>query len=132
MIVIVYVALVSSAAGGNVAKPIRVEFWHTGDDALSEKLAYQVEQAFDRSPDFTLSSERRPDTLVVRIPTNVDWNKVGKRTQVLYTVEFSSVYNQNISVQKGSCWEDKLAECAGRIVKDAKVAARKLHQDHPH
>jgi uncharacterized protein (DUF1697 family) len=121
------VAVVALARGGASTKPIPVEFWHTGDDGLSQKLAYQVERAFERSTDFTLRDERRPETLVVRIPTNVDWNKVGKRTQVLYTVEFSSADNQTIGVRKGSCWEDQLAKCTAQILRDAKIAAHKLH-----
>jgi hypothetical protein len=127
-ITIVYLAVVALAAGGTSAKPIPVEFWHTGDDGLSQKLAYQVERAFGRSPDFTMRGERRPETLVVRIPTNVDWNKVGKRTQVLYTVEFSSADNQEIGVHKGSCWENAMSKCAAQIVKEAKIAAGKIHQ----
>jgi hypothetical protein len=126
---IIAVSLVVTArvAVATSAKPIPVEFWHTGDDGLSQKLAYQVERAFERSPDFTLSSERGPDTLVVRIPTNVEWNKVGNRTQVLYSVEFGSADNKTISTSTGSCWDDRVAKCAAQIVKAARIAARKIH-----
>lgn len=123
-----FLAVVALAAGG-ATKPIPVEFWHTGDDGLSQKLSYEVEQTLKQSPDFTMSSERRPDTLVVRIPTNVDWNKVGQRTKVLYTVEFSSRDNRKFGGYKGSCWEDQMSKCAAQIVKKAKIAARKIHRD---
>jgi hypothetical protein len=114
-------------AAGSTAKPIPVEFWHTGDDGLSQKLAYEVERTLERSADFTMRNERSPDTLVVRIPTNVDWSKEGQRTKVLYTVEFSSGDNRKISDYKGSCWEDNMPRCAAQIVKEAKIAARKIH-----
>jgi len=72
-----------------------VEFWHTGDDGLSQKLADEVERAFERSPDFILSTGRKPGALIVAIPTNVDWKKIRERTQVLYQVEFGFADNKN-------------------------------------
>jgi len=124
-IITVSLVVTVCAAGADVAKPISVEFWHVGDDGLSQKLADRVESAF-KSRDFILGSGRKPGTLVVTIPANVRWNKVGKRAQVIYTVEFSSVDNQKIGTNTGSCWDDKLAKCATQIVEDAKIAARKL------
>jgi len=103
-----------------------VEFWHVGDDGLSERLAEEVDRAFLRSPDFKPSNGRKPGTLIVHIPTNVDWRRIGNRLQVLYVVEFSSTNGQKLGVHKGSCWENQLAECADRIVKDSKSAARKM------
>src|SRR5260370_32073870 len=35
---------------GAAAKPTLVEFWHVGDDGLSQRLAGRVEREFDRSP----------------------------------------------------------------------------------
>ncbi len=99
-----------------------------GDDSLSQKLAANVERAFKDSPDFALSSGRKPGTLVVTIPTNVAWNKVGKKTQVSYTVKFSSLDGQEIGLHNGVCWEDTLGKCASQIVKDAKIAARNMHR----
>lgn len=107
-------------------KPRPVEFWHVGDDVLSERLADQTESFFKRSPNFTLSSGRKPGTLIVTISRNVEWQKVGKRDRVHYTVEFSSTDGQKLGVRTGSCWDDNLATCAAQIVKDAKVAARKI------
>jgi len=97
-----------------------------GDDGFTQKLRDTLENAFKSSPDFSLSSGKKPGTLVVTIPTNVGWKQVGKRMQVLYTVEFASVDNQNIGTNTGSCWDDMLSKCAAQIVKDAKIAARKI------
>jgi hypothetical protein len=116
--------------GAASAKPTLVEFWHVGDDALSEKLADRIEAAFNRSPDFTLSSGRKSGTLVVRIPTNVVWKRqISKRGRALYTVEFSSTDGRNLGVRTGSCWDDALEKCAAQIINYAKIAARKIHQD---
>jgi hypothetical protein len=52
-----------------------------------------VVEAFNSSPDFELSSGDRPGSLVVTIPTNVDWKEIGKRTRVMYKVEFTSTEN---------------------------------------
>ena len=85
-----------SAAYADSKKPRLVEVWHVGDDSLSQGLFLTVENTFKRSQDFALSSGRKPGTLVVTIPTNVDWRQVGKRTRVLYAVEFSSTEGRNL------------------------------------
>ena len=112
--------------GNATSKRTLVEFWHTGDDGLSQKLADQVERALARSPDFSVSAGRKSGTLIVTIPTNVEWKQIGKRTQVLYHVEFSSVDSDMQSQTKGSCWEDRLSDCANQIVKATRIAAQKL------
>ena len=117
--------MTASAAHAESTKPRLIEVWHLGDDALSQGLFLTVENAFKHSPDFTLSSGRKAGTLLVTIPTHVDWRRDGKRTRVLYTVEFSSIEGRNLGVRKGSCWDNELEKCAD-IVKDATITARKL------
>jgi hypothetical protein len=119
-------AVVPCAAESASAKPTLVEFSHVGNDALSKTLADKVETAFKQSPDFILTSERKPGTLVVTIPTNVGWKRVGERTEVLYRVRFASADNKIISKATGSCWFDSLANCTDQILRDTKIAARKL------
>jgi len=121
------IAISASASFGGTRNRILVEFWHTGDDGLSERLADQVERAFERSPDFTLSTGRSSSALIVTIPTNVDWRQVGKRTRVLYQVEFASADNKIATKTKGACWDDSLSECANQILKAAKTAAHRVH-----
>jgi hypothetical protein len=108
------------------AKLTLVEFWHVGDDGFSNRLAERVENEFDRSPNFVFGSGKKPGTLVVTIPTNVEWKLVGKRTQVFYSVEFATADNEVISKSSGSCWEDMFEKCATQIVDEAKLAARKI------
>jgi hypothetical protein len=119
-------------------KPTLVEVWNVGDDVYTRSLRDALERAFRLSPDFTLSYGKKPGTLVVLIPTNVDWRKIGTRTKVLYAVEFRSIDEQSpadpygarkINAIRGSCWDDELAKCAAHIVRDAKIAARKIHKD---
>lgn len=81
------IVISASASLGETGKRTLVEFWHTGDDGLSQKLAYQVERAFERSLDFTVSTGQQIGAMIVRIPTNVDWKQVGKRTRMLYQFE---------------------------------------------
>jgi len=88
---------------GAAAKPTLVEFWHVGDDGLSQRLAERVESEFDRSPNFAIGSGKKPGTLVVTIPTNVEWKLVGKRTQVFYNIEFATADDETISKSSGSC-----------------------------
>jgi hypothetical protein len=64
--------------------------------------------------------------MIVTIPTNVDWKERGTRTRVFYTVEFTSSNDRNLGKKKGECWENELKICASQIVRQAKIAARKL------
>jgi len=104
-----------------------VEVWCGGDDGLTTKLRDTLENAFKSSSDFRLSAGEKPGTLTVTIPSNVEWKLVGKRTQVLYTVKFSSADNRHLGSSAGSCWEDSLSKCASKIIRDAKTAALKIH-----
>jgi hypothetical protein len=107
-----------------------VEVWCVGDDGLTHGLRDALENAFKSSSDFQLSSGKKPGTLVVTIPTNVDWKQAkqaDKRTKVLYRVEFASADDKTISESTGSCWDDALSKCASKIVKEARTAARKIH-----
>ncbi len=120
-------AVALSAVGGPADKRTLVEFWHVGDDGLSQQLTVEVESAFERSPDFTPSSGKKLGTLVVTIPHNIHWTKKSGRTKALYTVEYTTAEGQNLGTRSGSCWENELAICASHILKDARVAARKIH-----
>ena len=122
-----FIAMAATGSLGGTGKRTLVEFWHTGDDGLSQKLADQVERAFERSSDFSLSTGRPSGTLIVRIPTNVDWKQVGNRTRVLYHVEFASADNKIVSKRKGECWDDNVRECADQILKAARTVARRVH-----
>lgn len=104
-----------------------VEVWGGADDGLTIRLRDALKDAFRSSTDFHLSSGNKPGTLVITLPSNVEWKQVGGRTQVLYTAEFASD-GQNLGGSKGSCWDDALAKCAAQIVKDAKIAARNAVQ----
>src|SRR5258708_4753018 len=107
-------------------KKTLVEFWHSGDDALSQRLTVAVETAFERSPDFTPSSGKKAGTLIVHIPHNVDWEKKLWRTKALYTVEFSSSEGQELGTESGSCWASDIEKCAARILSGARAAARRM------
>lgn len=104
-----------------------VEVWCRGDDGLTLKLRDTLETALKSSSEFHLSSGKKPGTLIITIPLHVGWQVVGNRTQVLYSVEFASTENQDLGSGTGSCWEDALSKCARKIVKDAKITARKIH-----
>lgn len=109
-----------------VAKP--VEVWRTGDDALTSRLRDAIENALGASSDFTLSHGRKPGTLLVTIPTHVKSKAAkGGQTRVFYNVEFSSIDTRIIGRSSGACWDDSLSSCAAQVVKDAKLAAQRIH-----
>lgn len=110
-------------------KPTFVEVWCGGDDGLTIRLRDVLENVFEASSDFVLSWGNKPGTLIVTIPTHVGWKEDGKRTRVFYNVVFTTVDDRPLGSYKGSCWDDAMKKCAYKIVKDAKVAARKIHRD---
>jgi len=117
--------LVLISASGEVRK-VPVEVWCVGDDGLTQKLRNALENRFEASPDFQLSSGKRPGTLVVTIPSNVPWKQVKGRTRVVYNVDFTSVDGLKLGRSNGECWGSDVGKCAEHIVADAKSAARKL------
>ena len=118
------ILLIASHARVRVPQPVK--FQHVGDYSLSQKLAAAAEAEFKRSPDFRLSDGNEPCALVVTIMRNVEWERVGKKTRLTYTVRFSSAQGSEIDIHKGSCWEGALSRCAAQIVIDAKTAGRKI------
>ena len=129
LLTVIGASIVTTAwkAGAASANPTLVELWHVGDDALSERLADKLDSGFAGLADFMMSSGRKPGTLIVTIPKNIELNPIGKRARAHYTVEFTSTDGRNLGVRSGSCWEDDLAECVAQIIKNARISARKIH-----
>ena len=129
LIVIAAVSLpaTSYAIQGEATKPVLVEVRSGGDDGLTLRFRDSLENAFRSSRDFSLNASNTPATLVITIPQHVNWKQAGKRTRVLYVVEFTSSENQSLGIRKGSCWDDRLEQCAAQVVRDAQVMVRKLH-----
>lgn len=114
--------------GAAADAPMPVELWRGGDDGLTQKLYVALENAFTSSADFTLTGEGTAGTLVVMIPTHVEWRRRLWRTRIIYTVEFRTKDDQLIGLSKGSCWEGSVKKCAKQVLKDAKIAAAKVPQ----
>ena len=112
--------------GTGKQKKTPVELWCVGDDVFSKAMCQAFFAAFKSSPDFNLQEEHKLGNLIVTIPENVGWKEVGKRTKITYVVEFSRADNQVFMTRKGWCWHKEYGKCAVQILKDAKVAARKL------
>ena len=106
--------------------PTPLEFWHDGNDPLSDRLADAVDTAFAHSQDFIPSSGKKPGSLLVELTANVVAKPAGKRARVSYTVNYSNTYGHQISTSSGSCWDHQLEICADQILKHVQVAARNL------
>jgi hypothetical protein len=107
-----------------------VEVWCGGDDNLTQGVCRALDSEFASTPDFVVSSGEKPGTLIVCIPTNVNWKDQGKKTRVFYTVEYKSINDKKLGAMKGECWENDFRVCASQIVMKAKKAARKLSTEH--
>jgi hypothetical protein len=103
------------------AAPIPVEVWHVGDDALSEKLAAAIEDAFRARADlFVPSSGKQPGTLIATIPTNVTETELGGRRYIFYKAGFSDPDGHPLIMTASGCLESVIADCTKQIVNDAK------------
>ena len=108
------------------APPVPLEFWHVGNDALSNSLAEEVYTVLAAAQDFVPSTGKKQGSLLVEIPAGVTTKLVGKRNRVVYTVNYSTANDHPISTTNGSCPEKQLSLCAEQIVKGARIAARKV------
>lgn len=97
-----------------------VEIWRGSDDGLTNRFADSLEAAFGASPDFSLSSGKKPGTLVVTIPTNVRLNRPSEQSEVTYFVEFTDEHKQSLGSSRGSCLETRLADCTAHVLVDAR------------
>jgi hypothetical protein len=138
-----FVSVRSPASCADATTPTPVEFWHRGDDSLSQKFAVAVERAFKRSPNFRLTASSKSRALVVMMTRTVDVEMIGKRARVKYDVRLSSLDDKmasnpsvqerfalatEVGTQRGSCWVNELAQCAAQIVSEADTARRKMPQ----
>jgi hypothetical protein len=105
--------------------PVPVELRIVGDDGLTNRFRDTLEASFRSSSDFNLTAEKKSGNLVVTIPRNVDWEKVGTKSKVRFTAEFAKANDQTITVLKGECWDGALDKCATAVVKKARAVARK-------
>lgn len=126
------VLILGSAAVSACAAPsssvgrTSVEIRRGGDDGLTVRFADALEAAFRRAPGFSLGSGKVADTLIVTIPSNVTWKQTGDRTQVNYSIMFSTIDSQPVGSSSGTCWEDQLQQCIDHVLEDAKAVKKNL------
>ena len=103
------------------AKPVPVAILCNGDDGATARLCDQVKRTFSKSPDFTTEVAHQARFLIVRIPTNVQWKKDGRRAKLSYSVEISIKDGEVLHSTAGSCWENELNVCAANIMADTRT-----------
>lgn len=124
---IVFLAASICEAANPPSRQVPVEIWRGGDDNLTAGFADQLNKAFLAAPDFSLSPANTPGALVVTIPTNLSWRRIGHRTRVEYAVEFSGAGRGPLvfgGVQ-GECWADRFRPCAAGVVTAARSYMRR-------
>src|SRR6266496_4934692 len=103
---------VACATTAGTAQPVSVEIWRRGDDALTMRFTASVEEAFKTSGDFVLSRGEKPGSLIVHILNHVDWERVGERERIHYSIGLDNSDRQRLGMAEGSCWSDALSECS--------------------
>jgi len=109
---------VVASAPARPNKAIPVEVWTGGDDGLTQRLADSVRNEFRQSAHFTLAPASTPNSLRVTLATHVNWEEVGDRTRVTYTVVFDTAEGR-LGERSGICWDDDLRACARMVVEQA-------------
>jgi hypothetical protein len=107
-----------------------IELWVTGDDGVTQRFREGYEADLE-SAGFVLAlggQARTANTLVVEVPTNLRFDRIGTRYRVKFTLEFAAPSGQIIGKSKGACWDEELAVCIKRAVAQTKTAAAKLHR----
>ena len=107
-------------------RKIPMELWCSGDDVFTKQLCQTCLSAFASTRDFDFQEENKPGNLIVTIAENVGWKDVGKRTKITYVVEFSTFDDRVFMTRKGWCWDKDYPTCANQILKQTKIAARRL------
>ena len=119
------VAMILCGTGAAAEAPMGIKMLIRGDDGLTQKFSVALEKALISSPDFAWDSdEGTVGTLVVRIPNHVYPRHRGRRTRIIYRVEFSTKDNRRIGQSQGCCWERSVKKCAEEVLHDAKIAAK--------
>jgi hypothetical protein len=121
----------STISGGESSGSARTPFeiWRGGDDGLTIRFTEALEAALLASPTFVARTGRKPGTLIVTIPSNVAWKKIGKRRRITYQVTYSDTADRVLDEASGQCWEDELEQCVAPLVKRAAAAAHDMRKD---
>jgi hypothetical protein len=105
-------------------QPTPVEIWRGGDDGLTVKLLDAIKKKIVASRDFVLSTDSKPGTITIIIPSNVRWTETGARGEVSYTVELKQRLDRSRTEKNtGSCWEEEISVCADQIFNYIQVFA---------
>jgi hypothetical protein len=127
VISLVFCLMLACVHKQQISKARLVELWVGGDDGLTSQLGDAVERVLRSSPDFIMSSGHKLGTLIVTIPTHVQFEHIGERSKVFFTVNFSSIHNENLGSSKGTCMDNELVKCANQIIKDAILASHGMN-----
>ena len=127
------VAITLCGTGAAAEAPMLVEVLSGAHDGLTQKFAVAIEKALISSPDFVVrrqgmmeGAEGTVGILVVRIPTHVYPRHRGRRTRIIYRVEFSTKDNHRVLETQGCCWAGSVKKCAKEVLQDGKLAAKRV------
>jgi hypothetical protein len=64
--------------------------------------------------------------LVVTVPNHVGWQEVGGRIRVSYEVVLTDQLKRRVGGTSGTCWEDRLRDCAALVREYAEGVLRRI------
>jgi hypothetical protein len=120
-IVSTFLSACSSTAG--VHRPMLVEVWKGGDDALTNRFAAALEQEFREDRRFRLTEGGKTKMLKVTIVTGLRREMRDGKVEAHYLVEVAPLAGAT-HLSTGSCFEDSLQTCAGSVKMDVLTTRR--------
>lgn len=92
---------------------VRVEL--TGDDGLTQRLSSEIIKYIGKEPILQTASEDGEADFSIISDSNVNWDKLGRKTVVIYRVALHRGA-EPVSEAVGVCLETRLSDCAKNIV----------------
>ena len=126
VLVIATSAITSCASMPRAVTRTPVEVWRPGCCGLTLRLRDALEAGLQASAWFELAVTAQPNALVIVIP-DVNAKPARARLEAIYSVDFTTVSGERLGTSSGSCWDDELSKCVDHIIRDATIAARKIH-----
>nr|WP_315587419.1 hypothetical protein [Sphingomonas psychrotolerans] len=96
-----------------------------GDDALTQRLRNGLESDLQRNSTLRLASSVDRDVIYIESNSNVDWDELGGRTVVIYTVYVFRGDNRG-APHTGICYERGISKCVDAITRLARIETERL------
>jgi hypothetical protein len=97
-----------------------------GDDGLTQKLTWALENELQRNALLRLATPTERGFVSIESDSNVNWDKLNGRTVIIYTV-YVSGGDKRGPPHTGICYETQISKCVSAITRIALITAQWTH-----